>query len=490
MNHFNLSFLDQTMLRVYVRHLHIFQISDSEKTKNAVRALRKGLLATLQEIPIIGGSVSPTTQAEGSLVLQYPESISDKLVEQLLSVVFHPTEKHSYSFQHLEAEGFSPYQLPGDMFCPELLRNNPGLDDPYAEGIISFSKNKTVPVLAAQANFISGGLVLSVYTNHSVMDGIGIAQFYRVWASHVGRNAESDMSNLLSEDSDPFKIVDVANMQSQRRALDVLASSSESSDCPEVRFPGTQSHTRKIRSAPYKLSAKLFVFSSSTIMKMSSELSLLTQTRISNFVALIALVWTHITLARASSLRENKIQETKLVMAFDHRKNLQQYIGEPYLGNCATGITASHPISDMFSYPSEPANVDRLSSVAKKIAETLSSTTLDWLKPRLSLFARTPNPHHLGLDVDIMNGPDLFVTSWMHIGTDCVWNIPGITGSSPKAIRKPQSKVEGNIHILPRMKLLREYAPFEVMVCLEKGEMNRLETSLSDEGWIERIVNA
>ncbi|PVH94408.1 hypothetical protein DM02DRAFT_693131 [Periconia macrospinosa] len=492
MKNFHLNTLDQTMLRIYVRHLHIFQFPDPQKRDEAFQTLRGSFFLTLRQLPFLAGFIQPPTEQEGRLYLKYSEEISEELTGGLFTLNIATTENDELRFDNLEAEGFPPSKLSRDAFCPKLLKNHPGLDDPFAEGLVSFKKDIAVPVLAAQANFVHGGLILSVYANHSVLDGTGVAQFYRIWSSHISSDNHLKAAGIHAEPPVPpvLGLSGVASEETQRHALDEFGKLSEPEDCPEVRYPGTASNTPKLRSTPYDLSARVFVFSSSTILKLTSELSSLTNARISSFTALLTLLWTQITLARASCLEEKNIQETKLTMAFDHRKNLKEYIDDTYLGNCATGITTSSPLAAMLSSSSKPITSDHLAPIAQCISAALSSTTLNWLKPRLSLFSRTPNPHHLSLDIDIFNGPDLFVTSWMNIGTDCVWDIPGVVGQAPKAIRKPQSKTEGNIHILPRLKMATPDAPFEVMVCLEEGEMGRLAKRLEDERWVDKIVSA
>ncbi|CAI6332787.1 unnamed protein product [Periconia digitata] len=482
MKNFHLTTLDQTMLRMYVRQLLIFQTEDLSSSKDTVRALRKSFLATLRQLPFLAGTSCPASEPAGQLTLKYPEFFSDGLVDERLDVNHSLVDDPSLRFDDLEAEGFSPSKFASDTFCPKLLRDHPGLDDALAEGLVSFKKMNPIPALAAKISFIAGGLILSVYAHHNVTDGAGIASFYRMWSSNSSAVGPNPSINLHP--------VEIEEMESQRRALDNLAMSSEPAECPEVRYPGTKSSKPALRSVPYDLSAKVIVFSSSTISRLASELSSLAGTRVSSFTTLVTLIWMQITLSRDANLGEKGIKTTKLTMAFDHRKNLKDYVSDTYLGNCATGITASYSVSEMLSAGSTKIAPENLAPIARSVSETLSSTTLDWLKPRLSLFARTPNPHHLGLDVDIFNGPDLFVTSWMHIGTDCEWNIPGVVGHGPKAIRKPKSKTEGNIHILPRLKQSEFEVPFEVMLCLEESEMERMVSRLRDEGWAERIVDA
>jgi len=81
----------------------------------------------------------------------------------------------------------------------------------------------------------------------------------------------------------------------------------------------------------------------------------------------------------------------------------------------------------------------------------------------------------------------MMVTSWQHLGADWVWNIPGTGGDGKaRALRKPSYKSEGGIRILPRMK--GGNRDYEVLVCLEEGEMERMVRSLEEGGFVESVV--
>lgn len=154
------------------------------------------------------------------------------------------------------------------------------------------------------------------------------------------------------------------------------------------------------------------------------------------------------------------------------------------------GITTSCPLSLMLFQTSSPVDARYLAPTALSITHTLSSITLGWLKNRMSLFSQTPNSYQLSMDVHIPDGPDLFVTSWIHLGADCAWNIPGTTSQIPNAIRKPQSGAEGSIHIMPRSTASDESRPFELLLCLEEVEMCKVVNGLQKEGWVERVIGA
>ncbi|KAL5393447.1 hypothetical protein DPSP01_000268 [Paraphaeosphaeria sporulosa] len=483
MNDFHLSHLDQTMLRMYARHLLFFEFPDPGYLEDAVDALRAGFAATIHQLPFLAGTIRLSNPDTGRLSLQHPESLSDELIDQIFTFSYDQAGNAVLEYTKMEKNGFPPLAIWRDVFCPVLLRNHPGLDDEFAAGLISFKKEMPVPVFAAQATFLRGGLVLSIYAHHSVIDGAGLTRLYKL----LSENTRSKGSKfMLKSDGNS-----VAELNSQRHLFDTFAESSQPIECPEVRFPGTPRTAPLLRKEPYKVTAKIFVFPAATISELAKTLTSTTNRQISSFVALVSLIWTNITLSRSTALAANNVETVKLGIAFDHRRNLPQPLKDTYWGNCVTEITASAPVSTMlFKTSDDSVYGEQLGPIAAILSETFSSVTLDWLKPRLNLFSRTPNPWQLRSDSDAINGPDLFVTSWMHIGTECAWNIPGTTSAGPVAMRKPQAHVEGLIHVLPKVRLENGFPAVEVLVCLEEWEMERVVRRLEGERWAVRVIDA
>ncbi|KAL1599688.1 hypothetical protein SLS60_007491 [Paraconiothyrium brasiliense] len=470
---------DQTMLRMYVRHLLFFEFPDPVHLEDAVDALKAGFAATVRQVPFLTGTIRLSDAEAGRLALRYPESPSDELINQMFTISYAQAGNPDLEYTKMEKEGFAPLPVWRDVFCPSLLRNHPGLDDEYAAGLISFKKELPVPALAAQATFVRGGLVLSVYSQHNVIDGSGTAQLYKIWSNHTRLRGFGTVPNV----DEGYRI----SLNSQRILFDGLAEGAEVSDYPDVRFPGTPRSTPLLREEPYKLASKIFVFPAATISELATTLSSTTSKRISSFVALISLIWTNVTLARSSALADKNIHSTMLDMAFDHRRNLDEHFKDSYMGNCVTGIQASAPVSAMlFKTSDDSVYGEQLAPIASIVSEKLSTITLDFLKARLNLFSRTPSSWRLRSHADVQNGPDLFVTSWMHIGTNCAWKIPGATTEGPVAIRKPQSHIEGLVHILPKLRIENGFPALDVLVCLEEWEMERVVRRLEGERWAVR----
>lgn len=479
-----LSRLDQTVLRVYVRQLLIFPFPDCEPAAKATaqRVLANGLLATMKQFPFLAGTVEITGSSTGELAVLYPNSINPELISQILTV--NDIDLDMLEYRSLCQDGVPPIRLPADVLCPSLLVSHPGIDDQHAEVLTTFAKRQPIPVFAAQVNFVPGGLVLSAYTHHSVVDGTGIAKIYQTWSKHTCNYG--DGMQIPAQ-------VRAADLNEARHALDSLAEGAMAMKLPEFRYPEDPVHP-PLRDKPYELSAKLLVFPASTIIELAASLSSITKERISTFTALCALVWCQVTNARREAMISKGIAETTLGVATDHRKRVSSLLPADYIGNCANGLTVPIPLSRIPTFAKMSA--EHIAPVALVLSHALGEVNLDWFRVRLLELSKREISSKWVLNLNTQNGPDIFITSWQHIGADDLWGIPGTAKSEngekwcckPTAIRKPHNIWEGGMQILPRQK--GHKAPFEIPLCLEEGEMERTLYGLRAGNWVERVINA
>ncbi|KAF1359171.1 hypothetical protein EJ07DRAFT_121269 [Lizonia empirigonia] len=479
----DLTVLDQTILRVYVRQLLIFPFPDPNYRIQAQKVLYTGLFEVLRQYPFLAGTVEQTNSFTGALAVKYPEVIDSVLVSRLIGVTTY--EPGGFDYDILSEEGVPPSRLRSDTFCPFALIEHRGLDDPFAEGLTTFNKGHPIPVFAAQITFIPGGLVLSAYTHHSVVDGTGIAKIYQAWSESTQTQGSQGLSKIRTQAGSD-------TLNNARHALDTLIVNASPMNLPEFRYPEDPIPTPPLRDSPYKLTTKIFVFSAKKISQLARSLSSITKARISTFTALTALIWSHITHARRAALIERDIHKTTVGIAIDHRKRVGSLLPDDYIGNCANGMAISLPLSSIPA--TKTMNEEQIAPVALAISDCLGEINLDWFRARLLHMSKQPNPSKLLLNMDTRNGPDIFLTSWMHIGADNVWAIPGTakTGDGnwrckPTAIRKPQCASEGGLQILPRQK--GDEAPFEILACLEEGEMMKTIEGLQYGGWVLRLVD-
>jgi hypothetical protein len=176
----HLSVIDQTMYRSYIRIIMIFPFPDSNKIVLAQKALKTGLHATLTHWPYLAGTIGPVDQA-GNLLVTYSDQITD--TEESRTFASSHLEDYPFSYAELKEEAFPPSKIRIENWVPDALRNQQGIASPLAEGRLGMTS--ALPILSVQAFLIYGGLVLSFYIHHTIMDGGGFSAFSSRLAENV-----------------------------------------------------------------------------------------------------------------------------------------------------------------------------------------------------------------------------------------------------------------------------------------------------------------
>ena len=193
----HLSALDQNIVRVYTQVFLVFPFPDAGQRCAAIRALEHGLRASLHSFPFLAGKLSLAEDRSGKLTLTYPTQVPDLKASGIFACKVNETFR---TYDDLRAAGMPPDAFPGSRLRPDDFANYPGIP-PDGEGVVDFSDGKQAPVMRVQANFISGGLILSTYVHHTVMDCAGINVFWKCFAENVA-NAHS--GTALSSPSKEF----------------------------------------------------------------------------------------------------------------------------------------------------------------------------------------------------------------------------------------------------------------------------------------------
>jgi hypothetical protein len=183
-NNLHLSVKDQNSARCYTQTLQIFPFPDEHHIDTAVQTLSEALRFTLAKFPFLAGTIGPAdTEDTGRLSLRYPTEGVD--LQRTGLFASRKLSGNEYTYAQLKEAGMPPSAFQGSDFCPDVLRNRkPAIPD-NAEGIMPCTHQ--TPVLAVQAFFIPGGLVLSIYVQHSVLDCCGISTLWKNFAENVQR---------------------------------------------------------------------------------------------------------------------------------------------------------------------------------------------------------------------------------------------------------------------------------------------------------------
>lgn len=177
----HLSTQDQNTVRVYTQTLTIFPFRKWSLADTAIKALNEGLRAALVKFPFLAGTLSLSASGSGKLTLTYPTEIRDTHMNDYFA--WKTISDFPYTYDQLKRDGMPPSAFKAETFRPDALLKYPGVQAD-GEGIVDF-QTSDAPVMRVQANFIPGGLVLSIYAHHSVMDCAGVANFFQEFGKHV-----------------------------------------------------------------------------------------------------------------------------------------------------------------------------------------------------------------------------------------------------------------------------------------------------------------
>ena len=155
----NLSVIDQTIVRPYIRNVLCFPFPDHSKRSQAVSSIKRALEAVIHRRPYLGGTIGlepKDGQKNGRLEWLYSKTIPDLEASGVLAIKDIDAKTIPETYKELSDEGMPPSKLK-----PEILSTLPSMAD----------QTKPSPVFAMQVSFISGGLLLTTYLHHSVADG-------------------------------------------------------------------------------------------------------------------------------------------------------------------------------------------------------------------------------------------------------------------------------------------------------------------------------
>jgi hypothetical protein len=108
-----------------------------------------------------------------------------------------------HTYEQLRRDGMPSSAFHADMFVPDDFKDFAGIPE-FGEGQVDFTKSDA-PAMRLQACFIPGGLVLSMYIHHSILDCSGVTTFWSAFAANVSR---ASGTRGLDKDEE-YRMVDI-----------------------------------------------------------------------------------------------------------------------------------------------------------------------------------------------------------------------------------------------------------------------------------------
>jgi hypothetical protein len=328
------------------------------------------------------------------------------------------------------------------------------------------------PVMAAQANFIEGGLLLTIGVHHSACDASAVGTILDTWAHNTAATSSSEPVNFSKYDPP----------SNDRAALMVRATGAKLMDFPEYVLQPNPSiaaadiNTEQMAQTTFSLpsmTTHVFYFSPASLLALKAAAE-----AYSTNDALTAFLWRHITLARNPNIQSSRSmvsgtvgEKTSAVLyATNIRTRTSPPLPHSYLGNASMAtITERHSVSTLASSSGLKIAAFAVRKSLRRLIDTPNRIPLT-----IGLLDARPDPTEFKFAYHGFLGPDISSTSWADIGVyESFWGQLG----KVESFRIPGEGADGAIAVFPRLK----QGGLEVMVALEAEAMQRL---IDDPGFV------
>jgi hypothetical protein len=310
--------------------------------------------------------------------------------------------------------------------------------------------------MAAQANFIDGGLLLTVGVHHSVCDGGGLDHILETWALNTG----------VTNDSESFSKYDPVS--NDRTPLYEGLPAKNIADFPEyVLMPTPPADATQMAPPTFQLppiTAQIFYFSPEHLADLKTAAK-----AYSTNDALCAFFWRHMTLARNPSNDPADEEKTSAALfAVNIRGRTSPPLPPTYLGNASVGA-----IAQRLSIASLKDAQTGLCQAAAALRCGLNAINRPSRVPlTIGLLSSRPNAQDFKFACHGFLGPDITMTSWADMrAREREWGTLG----KPEGFRIPYEAADGVVAIFPRL----ENGGLEVMAGLESEPMEGMLRNLA-----------
>jgi trichothecene 3-O-acetyltransferase len=434
------------ILKIYTQICFCFSVTDTSSHSAIIDTLTNGLERLSASFPWVAGKVVNEGSGEGNsgiFKIRSFEKIPLLVVKDLRDDPSIPTmdalRRANFPFGMLDESKIAP------------RKTLPGSSDE--------STSDSAPVFLLQANFITGGLLLTFVGQHNAMDMTGQGQIIyllsKACRSEQFTSEELSSGNLTSHNLIP--VLDDSYKEGSELALQILKPTSS-----HPIFNDTSGHSATPPPPP-KCTWAYFVFpaTSLTALKLIATKTITAPSGyISTDDTLSAFIWQSIIRARLHRLHPTS--ELTFARAVDVRHYLNISLTYPGLMQNMTYHT--YRLQDLVEEP--------LGGVASQLRSALDPRTsnLRYHTRALATFLnRTPDKSIISSTATLDLSADIMLSSWAKL--DCYELEFNLGLGKTEAVRRPQfDPVESLVYLMPRT-LDGEIA---VGLCLRNEDMERL----------------
>ena len=429
--------MDQFMIRNHVRIILCFPLDLLVDDHDVVAVLEDGLAKTLNQLPFLSGVVQSKQDSKRNEI----------------EIVYNDHDPISFVVNHVE-DKLPPYdyltrqKIPMSYLKDELVSPFGHVPD----------ATKDLSVLAVQANFIHGGLLLCLCLHHSVMDGTAFGTLINIFANNCAGALESDADVAIADlDRSPlFRGLPEDVTVNVKDFPDYALSDPKLSTQRDMTDPGIPPMTSRI-----------FYFTKSNLAALKAAASPADPDEwVSTNDAMCALIWSCITRARSPRL-DHDVQ-SHLCVPVNCRPRIKPPMPPTYLGNLSIDSISRASVGCLLSDP--------LSIFSSRVRSSVKNVDSNYIRRVIALIKTCPGDiNHLKAAFHAVLGKDIIITSWADFP---VYEADfGPLLGKPEWMRCPYRALDGTVKILARRQGPRpgsEEAGLEVNIELREDDMYRL----------------
>ena len=411
-----LSIWDQSTSRFHIRLVLCFGVKNSQRA-TVTAHLRTALDKLSCSRPDIAGRLQLGTHEEARQGWVYlRQSPEFRIPFKTIDI----SSKAGYTYEELKERSF-----PAKAFVnPRFGYDGNNLNE----------HESLVPVTAVRAFFVDGGLLLSIFVHHTFGDGECMLEVLHAFAAQTcGEQLPAKGTRSL----DFTGVKTDGSVRGEMRTFEELLD-----ECPEfVRTEpdlGPNQPTLRPGGKPqseYVKDGKIFVFSTAAIEGLKDIVYEHDSSarRPSSYVVLASLLWAHSAKARLQTEEHDPewgdANDATLTNPVNWRYRAFVDANKDYYGNAATLAQTKVTRQDLLAACEDEAKWARL---ARTLEACIRAVDDAYIRRRVEMFARAPDPRELGLVMDPRVPQDLAFNTWRDFGADTEWDL-GIGGGEEES---------------------------------------------------------
>ncbi|KAH7063692.1 transferase family-domain-containing protein [Macrophomina phaseolina] len=433
--------------RVYARNILCFALGPDYDAEEITGILKGGLEATKQQIPYLSAEVvldTDNTKQKGCLCLQegaFGELRAKQLSKSEFGLTYDEFKARNYPVAELREEAVHP--------VPLLPR-----------------AGEAVPVLAAQANFVEGGLLLSFCIFHLVADGFSCARVFQMWAQNCRRlqDPAARESVFLSSSAFERAPLTVGHLSDPDKC--------DPADFPEFKVTAEPEEQCPSLHRPYR--AQVWRFSPAALARLRADCAGDDGRKASTDDALAALIWRCTIAAQLGPDDVARLAEPLSILSVtvEARQRIFPPLAPDYMGCPYIYAMSRVPVADLVAGTAE------LPALAALTRRATAAITPHYLSSVINIFQKVPDYACLKPTCfDDLGGQHVFHSSWDNLPWyEAEWG-PKLGGTAERFRVSSGGMMNGLQLVLPRVP--KGLGPdgsdgVEVLMAFEEGKEDRL----------------